>query len=292
MTTANDYTCDDNITDLLDHLRRHRPEPAAYDPRKPVPAPLHVPPRQRIDLGIDLFAEKPQPLHTVGTGDYRNILQAIEELRAENRAVKREMIVLKDSVTELTSENIEMRDALTRLMQQPAVAGTFPPVREIEAMTVQIFHNSDINEAKRRGGHREWTVKTECTHAGRKQSGITVGMETRDRLLKILREKNAPEFLIEFVQNDMPSDMLGGIVRRSPVPGISRSYVTSQVVFMDGHDRGMNHVRVLAFIEDDIVEVTGFGMGRGDKANRALWAKIMDLKSTLKSGEGILSLHS
>lgn len=226
---------------------------------------------------------KPEPPATVAIDVWQAIEQLKEQncemmheynaIKQENYVMKRDIVLLNDSVRDLTHEIIALRETLVGLLRTPAVSGTFPPVTEIQAATVQVFHNTDLTPADRRGGKREWAVKVECTHMSKRQPGVSVGMEKRDVLLKIMREKNAPAYLLRFVETSMPDSMLGGVVRRKAMPGVTRSYVPDQMIFLDGHDQGMNAVRVLICIGEGMNLIEGFGPSNGEGANRSLWVK-------------------
>jgi hypothetical protein len=162
-----------------------------------------------------------------------------------------------------------LQETVDRLMQQPAIGGTFAPLAEIEKLQVQIFHTETLTTNQKRGGLTHWSLKIETWHRAARQPGIDIALIAPAEFLSNLQKRRAPDEIIKLAELMHPYT-LGGIVRRKLING-GREYMPSQCVILLGHLLGMEHVELVLLIGDQQQLITGFTAAKGSKRGSALW---------------------
>lgn len=166
-------------------------------------------------------------------------------------------------MTPIKDLQAEIAHCESRFDASPGLA--FPPI--ISRLWAQIFHNEITPGRKHAGLDNEWTVKIEYwTPDGKKHAPVRFDLLARKPLLAKLRERDAPDHLIADV-DAMTPDILGAMARYRPVGG-GTPYCPTQVALLSGHTEGMAAVGLFLLLDRDrIVEVSGFGPGKG----KSLW---------------------
>jgi len=217
--------------------------------------------------------------------DNNELLVLIDQIvEAQDQTIRR----LEDNFNhrlQAMSEQIAQQEILIRnLMLEPAVAGTFPAVAEIQNMQVQIWHRPDLTSKEKMGGRTPWSLKFEYWHRERKQPVVNVALLPKDKLLRVLTTVDAPASYRDFA-NDMSPGMLGGVVRHKAIVA-GRPYKADQIAFISGHEISMEEVVVVLLVADQQIRFDNFGLAGGESKTSAKWfsrwtkpCEVYDLKA-------------
>src|SRR5271166_6341694 len=168
------------------------------------------------------------------------------------------------------AEQVERHETtIAELKMEPAVAGTFPPIHEIQNMQVQVWHKPELTAKERMGGRTQWSLRFEYWHRGAKQPVINVALWPQKQMLKTLRQIDAPANFIECA-DAMDDTMLGGVVRHKAIVA-GRPYKADQVVFLSDFEGDAESVVMMLLIGDQEIAFENFRAAGGTSVRSAKW---------------------